>query len=147
MKAKLEALQRLHGHGEAAEEGLGDDWAESGWVQPSSSIAKEHREDTMFHRGKGSLVHTDAKDIAELGLGISLYMQFLRQLVYVMLLMSVVSLPIMFLSSAGSRIHEEDLDTLKLATFTLGNIGKLQRQRLLPCRREGQEQRTQPMPQ
>lgn len=59
----------------------------------------------------------------DLGVGVSLYFQFIKSMTICLLIMSILSVPNIMFAWYGSRIAQEEQDALGLYRFTLGNIG------------------------
>ena len=58
-----------------------------------------------------------------MGVGVSLYFRILRSFAILMTVMTVVSLPLLYLFWIGRRITSSQPNLLDIGDFSLGNIG------------------------
>lgn len=106
------------------EEGLGDDYMLTPWLQPSVERALRHAHAKQYRRGRAPYCGTSTGQLGELGVGISLYFRFLKYLACIFFLMSVFAAPALMFSYVGTRIQEDDMDAIGISRTTIGNFGQ-----------------------
>lgn len=92
-------------------------------MAPSLAKAVEYRTKTILRGGHAPLSSVKVCKAPELGLGNSLYFQFVRSMGIGCFVMMLLSFPTLFFAYYGSRMPEEHQDSMGLYRFTLGNIG------------------------
>ncbi len=101
----------------------GDNFEDTTWLPPSISKAVEYRTKVIF---KGSLAPLNSVKVCnspDLGLGVSMYFQFVRSMTICMAVMTLLSFPCLIFAWFGSKIAENDFDSIGFYHFSLGNIG------------------------
>eukprot|EP00904_Undaria_pinnatifida_P003525 jgi/Undpi1/13173/HiC_scaffold_8.g02835.m1 len=99
---------------DVVDEGLGDDFEETPWVPPTVKRAEEHRSQTIYRAGKSSIWDTRLHELEDMGIGVSLYFQFLKFLTGTYFVLTLLSLPSLLFAISGSGFTEEIFGT----TFT-----------------------------
>ena len=66
---------------------------------------------------------TNPKEMAEMGVGMTLYFEFLRLLIYFFGAAALIVTPIIILNISGDGVDEYTVDAAKLVLTTLGNQG------------------------
>ena len=96
---------------------------QSEWTPPCLIEAAEFRRRTLFREGESSLWKADIVNAEDLSLGVLLYFEFARSACICLFVLSILSIPAIIISAAGSRIAIADRDAMGFAQFTIGNIG------------------------
>ena len=117
---------RHQSHHHVPEEGLAHNFRETPWLPPSESRAKQYRNEMVFNKGKANLWGTPLVDVAELGVGVSLYFNLVRGLAFCFLMMSFVTIPSMILVANGKRLKTESVvlgsGSSALTKWTIANV-------------------------
>jgi len=114
---QLEAGER--GDSEDEEEGLFDPW-----VPPSWGEALRHRAAATFHGGTAALWGTSIDDIGDdCGVGITLYLRFLRTFALFFAAATVLALPALLSNGGGKGIPAGKIDPMGFARWSFGNQG------------------------
>ena len=88
------------------EENLGENFDESPWLPPSLDKAMQHKQETVFRGGAADLRCTVVVDSPDLGVGVSMYFQFVKSLAVCMFVMSLLSIPCLLFSYNGKKIPQ-----------------------------------------
>ena len=108
-------------------EELGEGFDQFGltWTQPSKERLSDYRDAHIYqHNWDGD--HKRPKvveDAATLSLGVRLYFQLLHSMAWTFFFMFLFSIPLLLLSSQGSRVLPDGFDVLGLYSLTLANVG------------------------
>jgi RNA recognition motif-containing protein len=95
-----------------------EDYASATWIKPSKEkIAHNLR----FKDGKAKFFTTTVDDLGEMGVGIVLYFQTIRNLCILFFVCSILSVPSIWLNAGGDAIARQDADSSGLVYLTLGN--------------------------
>jgi hypothetical protein len=116
---KVKKLNRIA----TIEEGLDEDFLSTPWRVPSIQAAKDYKFSEVYRGGEGNMAEVDVTAAAELGVGVRMYFQFVKSIGVALLIMSILSVPLIFFALKGKGIAVEDQDPLSLYKFSLGNIG------------------------
>jgi hypothetical protein len=105
-------------------EGLVDDktWREGNFKKPSVKVAVKNMKRHLYENGERSCLNTSVEQMDDMGVGISLYLQMLRTLGIVFMLMTLYAVPAFILNGESNGIPE-GADPLYLVYFSLGNQG------------------------
>ena len=104
-------------------EGLGEDFEETPWVKPDYKKALQARYQNIFMKGTAPVLATTIDELGQMGEGIHLYFTFLKIMCFASFVGSLVYLPVIVLAFEGTAIPLIDMDMLKMARFSIGNIG------------------------
>eukprot|EP00752_Nemacystus_decipiens_P006748 g6063.t2 len=63
---------------EVVDEGLGEDFEDTPWVPPTVKRAEDNRAQNIYRAGKSSIWDTRLHELEDMGIGVSLYFQFLK---------------------------------------------------------------------
>ncbi|CAM9192623.1 unnamed protein product, partial [Discosporangium mesarthrocarpum] len=107
---------------DAVDEGLGEEYEETPWVPPTVERAMEHRERSIYRGGKSGVRETKIHELEDMGIGVSLYFQFLKFLTFTYLVLMILSLPSLIFATAGSGFPEVNVLSGLLWTM-VGNVG------------------------
>ena len=104
-------------------EGLGEDFEDTPWVKPDYKKALQARYHNIFMKGTAPLLATTIDELGQMGEGIHLYFTFLKIMCFASFVGTLVYLPVIVLAYEGTAIPRIDMDLLKMAQFSIGNIG------------------------
>jgi len=90
-----------------AAEGLGKNFRDTPWSEPSKDIALQHGKASVYESGKASVWGTGPKQLGGLGEGISLYFYILKFLSLYFFVASVLAIPHMLFSWSGNALDEQ----------------------------------------
>jgi hypothetical protein len=93
------------------------------WMEPDEEKALLYWEKQTFQAGEGSVMKTGTKEMSEMGVGLTLYFDFLRLLCWFFLAASFLVTPVIILNLSGEGIDEYGVDAAMLVYTTLGNQG------------------------
>ena len=102
---------------------LGDDFEASPWLAPSVAKAVDYRTTNMFRGGNAVLRSVKVCQAPDLGVGVSMFFQFIRSMGICLFVMSILSLPALYFAYIGSGVLQQDQDPSSFYMFSLGNIG------------------------
>ncbi|GMI01404.1 hypothetical protein TrVE_jg10724 [Triparma verrucosa] len=94
-----------------AAEGLGVNFRDTPWKQPTAESAKSHGRSSIYESGKAPVCGTGPKQLGGLGEGISLYFYILKYLSIYFFIASIVALPHLIISFGGNAITENNIGT------------------------------------
>lgn len=102
---------------------LGENFLETQWLPPSIHKGLEYKRQNMFMEGTAPYFGTRVVSAQELSVGICSYFQFTKTVAIYMSICSLFTIPSLLFSYFGSRISEQDKDSMGLYRYTIGNIG------------------------
>ncbi|GMH90450.1 hypothetical protein TL16_g11773 [Triparma laevis f. inornata] len=94
-----------------AAEGLGVNFRDSSWKQPTAEAAKSHGRSSIYENGKASVCSTGPKQLGGLGEGISLYFYILKYLSVYFFIASIIAVPHLVISFGGNAITDNNIGT------------------------------------
>ena len=101
---------------------IGPDFKKYDWIKPNKKAAKHHRTSNLMLHGKYPICG-DMKD-PQLGTATILYFNFLKQLMFVFSILTLLSLPALYFASTGSKLEATGFSGGNALSITsLGNIG------------------------
>ena len=104
-------------------EHLGDDFLDTPWVPPSFEKAYATRHNKMYKHGKAGLFDVKLTKATDVSPGIVLYFEFIKSVGYMLLCMTLLSIPSIVFSYYGNRIGKFEQDGFGFYQFSIGNIG------------------------
>jgi hypothetical protein len=116
---KVRKMQRIA----TLEEKLDEDFLQTPWRLPSIDIAKDYRFQEVYRGGEGNMSAIHITEASELGVGVRMYFQFLKTMAIGLFLMTLLSIPMILLTSKGNGIALEDQDVFQLYRYSFGNLG------------------------
>ena len=103
--------------------GLKDDFENTMWLPPTLKEAYAFKFKHVFKGGEASMFSTDVCSDPALSAVACLYFIFIKHVAWLMLWLTILSLPLLLMSFFGSRTSELDQDPMGLYLLTLGNVG------------------------
>lgn len=98
-----------------------DNFADTAWVPPSTTLAQTSRRNSLFGNGTQPVCGTAPHQLGVMGVGITLYFRMLKALGFACLIMFVLALPALVINMSGDRIQNEERDVVSTSFTTLGN--------------------------
>ena len=99
------------------EEGLGDDWANRPWKEPSVEAARTARRRALVSQGRLPLWSTDPDDLLFLGPGVSLYLYYVRAIALFCLLASILHVPHLIIAWSGGMLEPYSIGDATAGAF------------------------------
>lgn len=97
-------------------------WEGKPWVPPDVEKAEEHRRSLLAAEGRAPLCSSQ-EVIEDMGTGMALHFDFLCALATFFCIASVIASPILALCVSGTRYAPDQLDPMRMARLSIGNIG------------------------
>jgi hypothetical protein len=111
-----------------ADEQLGDSFEDKPWLPPSVANALEFRASALYRGGKSSVWGTQLRELEDLGVGVTLYFKFLKFLIGVFTVLTLLAVPALLFSTSGAGMVSNQ-DVAGFYKGFISNIG-------LPCEPE-----------
>ena len=96
---------------------------ETPWVPPSLELAEEYKKRNIYGEGILDIWNVDITKVADLGIGVPLYFQFIKSAVILMVVCSILSIPVLIFATHGNQIPSLAQDGFGIYKYTFGNIG------------------------
>jgi hypothetical protein len=110
------------------DEQLGDSFEDKPWLPPSAANALEFRASALYRGGKSSVWGTQLRELEDLGVGVTLYFKFLKFLIGVFTVLTLLAVPALLFSTSGAGMVSNQ-DVAGFYKGFISNIG-------LPCEPE-----------
>jgi hypothetical protein len=108
---------------EQYDENLGEDFEDTPWVPPSVELAEEYKRKRIYKEGIGDWYTLKITHVADLGVGLPLYFQFVKSAANYLLICTILSVPLFVYAMSGTNIPSQIQDSIGLYKLTFGNVG------------------------
>jgi hypothetical protein len=99
------------------DEGLGEDFRSTPWVEPSKKKALSNNRSKLFQEGKANVWGTTIADLNDMGTGIGAYFMILASCARMLLISSILAIPHLLVAHYGEYNTEEESKTLQSRLF------------------------------
>ncbi|CAM9423368.1 unnamed protein product, partial [Scytosiphon promiscuus] len=104
------------------DEGLGEDFEDTPWVPPTVKRAEDNRAQSIYRAGKSGIWDTRLHELEDMGIGVSLYFQFLKFLTAMYFVLTILSIPSLLFAVSGEGFTEVTIFNTLVLTM-IGNVG------------------------